>query len=159
MRAVGTVDTDAEIYASHRDELVRYAAALVGRDEAPDVLSAVMVKVLSRRSLAELEEPRSYLYRSVLNESRSVLRRRPRSEAAFDLSTLPTNPRPPAHPEVVRALGSLPARQRAAMFLVYWLECTVPEAAQLMHARPGTLYRYLHLARNSLRKVLDETAL
>jgi DNA-directed RNA polymerase specialized sigma24 family protein len=94
-----------------------------------------------------------------VGESRSVLRRRPRTETAFDLSVLPANPHPPAHPEVVRALGKLPARQRAAMFLVYWLECTVPEAARLMGARPGTLYRYLHLARNSLRRVLDEYAL
>ncbi len=118
-----------------------------------------MVRILSRHSLGDLDEPRSYLYRSVLNEGRSVLRRRARGDTVFDLEQLPANPHPPSHPEVVSALGRLPARQRAATYLVYWLECTVPEAAELMGTRPGTLYRYLYLAKRRLRRVLHEAAL
>jgi DNA-directed RNA polymerase specialized sigma24 family protein len=44
---------------------------LVGPDQAPDVVSTVVLRVLKRRHLSDLENPRAYLFRSVLNEARS----------------------------------------------------------------------------------------
>jgi RNA polymerase sigma-70 factor (ECF subfamily) len=145
--------TDAAIYRRNRDDLVRFASALVGRDEAPDVLSTVMVRVLNRRHLTDLEDPRAYLFRAVLNESRSFHRRRRPMPLTADVAD-PGNGAP--RPEVIDAVRRLPPRQRAATFLVYWMGCSIAETAELMGARPGTVSRYLHLARNRLRSCLDE---
>jgi RNA polymerase sigma-70 factor (ECF subfamily) len=51
----------------------------------------------------------------------------------------------------VAAVAALPARQRAAVFLRYWEDLSVDEVAQHMGTRPGTVKRYLHLARRSLK--------
>lgn len=67
---------DAEIYEKHAGDLVRYATVLVGPDQAPDVVSTVVLRVLKRRNLSDLDNPRAYLFRSVLNESRSWARKR-----------------------------------------------------------------------------------
>ena len=67
--------SDSQIYASLKDDLVRYATALVGPDSAGDVVSTVVVRVLARGSLGDLREPRAYLFRAVLNEATSTRRR------------------------------------------------------------------------------------
>ena len=145
--------TDAAIYDRHRDELIRYATALVGGDEAQDVLSEVVLRVLRRRRLADLNDPRSYLFRAILNECRS----RSRRTRMVPLTVEPSIPDPNRHrQEVVEAVRGLPARQRAATFLVYWMGCSTAQAAELMGAKPGTVGRYLHLARQRLRSCLDE---
>ena len=142
---------DEAIYTKVKDDLVRYAAALVGPDRAEDVLSTVMVRCLNRRSLESLDDPRAYLFRAVLNEGRGVLRRSRGRRLLQDDS--PTHP---AEPDwgVIQAVESLPARQRAAVFLRYWEDLPIDEIAALMGARPGTIKRYLHLAHRKLKGVL-----
>lgn len=143
---------DEAIYRKHSGDLIRYAAVLVGPDRAEDVLSSVMVRILCRRSLSSLDEPRAYLFRSVLNESRGLLRQR---------RSIPMAPQETAlvlsEPDwdVVLAVAKLPARQRAAVFLRYWEGMSVVEVADLMGARAGTIKRYLHLARRSLKGTLS----
>lgn len=144
---------DADIYEKHRDDLVRYATALVGPDEAADVVSTVVVRVLAKRSLADLREARPYLFRAVLNEARTHLRRR---RPTWRLSNEAEGPALEIGDDVIQAVLDLPGRQRAATYLVYWEGLTVTEAAELMGAQPGTVKRYLHLARQHLRKALDE---
>ena len=157
VKGVSTVSdlslSDAAIYRRHRDDLVRFATALVGRDEAPDVLSTVVVRILSRRNLTDLADPKTYLFRGVLNESRSRHRRRPNLPLTVDV---PDRGNGAPHPEVIAAVRRLPPRQRAVTFLVYWMGCSIAETAELVGARPGTVSRYLHLARNRLRSCLDE---
>jgi RNA polymerase sigma-70 factor (ECF subfamily) len=46
--------------------------------------------------------------------------------------------------------------QRSATYFVYWADMSVAEAAAVMGVRPGTVKRYLHLARAKLEGVLDE---
>ena len=149
--------TDEKIYSRHRDELMRFARVLVGPDQAADILSSVIVRILSRRHLSDLDDPRPYLYRAVLNEAQSF-RRKQRHLNGLAPELISSNPTPPANPEVLEAVAALPPRQRAAIYLVYWQGCTPTEAASLMNARPGTVRRYLHLARQHLRGVLDESA-
>jgi RNA polymerase sigma factor (sigma-70 family) len=156
MRATRDVGTDAKIYARHRDELVRFASAMVGGGEAADVVSSVLVKTLANHQLGELRDPRSYLFQAVVNESRSVLRGRARRhELRFRLWD-PLYQDPEIRPDVLEAVAELPVRQRAATFLVYWMGCSVADAAELMGVGSGTVGRYLYLARRRLRKVLHE---
>lgn len=143
---------DEAIWRKHHDEVVRYATVLVGPADAEDLLSAVVVRILSNKgSLSDLDEPRSYLFRSVLNESKNFrrgLRQPPLVRDEVGLGEL--------RPDVLDAVGRLPRRQRAAVYLIYWKDLTVSEAAALMGCRPGTVKRYLFLARQRLKEVLSD---
>ena len=147
-RGVGS----ATIWREHRGELIRYATVLVGPDNAEDILSSVVERVLRRDGgLASLAEPRPYLFKAVLNESRHHLRTQGR-DAPWG-NTIVTLPE--VRPEVFDAVAGLPERQRAAVYLTYWRDLPVQEVAGLMGCRPGTVKRYLHLARRRLRGVLQ----
>lgn len=143
---------DEAIWNKHRDELVRYASMLVGPDDAEDLVSAVVVRVLNRRRLSDLEDARSYLYRSVLNEARTLVRRRRRQRLQPGFDVLPAD----VEPEILAAVLDLPSRQRAAVYLTYWRDLPVVEVADLMGCRPGSVKRYLHMARNRLREVFQD---
>lgn len=143
--------TDEAIYNKYRDDLVRFAAAIVGPDRAEDVVSGVIVRCLAGGGLTRFAEPRPYLFKAVLNEARSALRRR-------DAVSLPdglVSRDDPRDIDLVDAVMRLPARQRAAVYLVYWQGESVSTAGRLMDSAPGTIKRYLHLARKHLRGVLS----
>jgi RNA polymerase sigma-70 factor (ECF subfamily) len=143
---------DAAIWRKHKEELIRFATVVVGVDQAEDVLSTVVERVLRRKgSLTALDDARPYLFQAVLNESRGRIRRRRVIPWERDLVEDHVGFRP----DVALAVGSLPERQRAAVYLTYWWDLSVGEVAELMGCRPGTVKRYLHLSRNRLRKVLE----
>lgn len=143
---------DAAIWRKYKEELIRYATVLVGVDHAEDVLSTVVERVLRRKgSLATLDDARPYLFRAVLNESRGRIRRR--RVIPWERDFVEDNIG--FRPDVAAAVGTLPERQRAAVYLTYWRDLPVSEVADLMGCRPGTVKRYLHLSRNRLRKVLE----
>ncbi len=143
---------DAAIWREHNAELVRYATVLVGPDHAEDVLSTVIERVLRRRGgLGSLADPRPYLFRAVLNQSRNHLRSGRQRAHPPDEAVLP----PEVRPEVLTAVVGLPGRQRAAVYLMYWRDLPLQEVADLMGCRQGTVKRYLYLARNRLRGVLE----
>ena len=144
---------DAEIWLRYKDDLVRYAAVLIGPDDADDAVSTIVLRVLNRRGLSDLDDAGKYLYRAVLNECRTRARRR---NPRLGVGDLPEPPPADPQPEIFNAVLALPVRQRAATFLVYWADLSIGETAHVMGTRPGTVKRYLHLARSKLKGVLDE---
>ncbi len=151
---MGVGDKDEMIYNTLSGELVRYASALVGPDDGPDLLSAVITRVLVKRRLADLENPRLYLFRAVGNEAKSHKRRYARRQV---VQLTPQDVVPDHEIDTaLEAVMSLPTQQRSATYLVYWLGFTPTEAASAMGCRPGTVRRYLHLARTKLEEVLDD---
>jgi len=148
--------SDAEAYEKYASELVRFATGLVGPDDAPDVVADTFVKVLGSRSFEDLDEPKAYLYRTVLNEvrmrHRSTMRRRAREmrtadrDVSFD---------PEVRPEVLEAMSALSVRQRAVVVLTYWEDLTPPGVAERLAISEGTVRRHLARARSKLREVLD----
>jgi len=147
------LESDATVYDRHRDALIRYATAIVGPSHAEDVVSTVVLRTISKRSLSSLDRPDAYLFRAVLNECRSRMRRNQPVELPDEIGhvdgELPDD-------SVLQAVLSLPAQQRAATYLVYWADRTIAEAADLMGLRTGTVKRYLHDARKTLSRVLGE---
>lgn len=140
---------------------MRFAASLVGPDRASDLVSEVMVATLQQRTLADLENPKAYLMQSVLNRARSMGRTLSRERRAMNRLPVdgPASPEPVdllLNADIVDAVAELPVQQRAAIYLVYWADLDASEAAELMGIRPATLRRYLFLARNKLRKWIDE---
>jgi len=150
-RRVMGVD-DAAIFSKYQQELVRFATVMVGPDEAEDVVSTVVVRVLRRRALTDLDDPRSYLFQAVVNESKSVWRRRKRVEWLPEGSVIPVD----VYPEVVDAVDGLPLRQKAAVYLTYWRDLPLAETAQLLGCSIGAVKRYLYLARRRLKGALGE---
>jgi len=146
-------DRDEVIYNTLSGELVRYASALVGPDDGPDLLSAVITRVLTKRRLSDLDNPRLYLFRAVSNEAKTHKKRHGRRQIVQ--LAMPEAAQPVDIDTALDAVIDLPVQQRAATYLVYWLEFTPTEAATAMGCRPGTVRRYLHLARNRLKGVLD----
>lgn len=59
-------------------------------------------------------------------------------------------------PDVTQQVMELPDRQRAAVFLVYWMGLSTSEAAAVLGCRPSTARRYLSVAKGKLRKAFDE---
>lgn len=151
------MDDDAKIYLELRFELTRLATALVGPSNAEDVVSKVIIRVLERPGgLAGLREPRPYLVKAVINEARTRFRtskRRAATTVFIDDELVATSP---DLKEVLSIVATLPPRQRAATYLVYWEGHTPTSAAGLMGCRAATVRRYLFLARQKLAEVLDE---
>lgn len=143
---------DETIYRENREDLIRYAAVLVGPTSAEDAVSTVVLRVLARQRLVDLRDARPYLFRAVLNECRTRL---DRDRNHSTLANVDGSQSVEPQPEVLAAVLALPVRQRAATYLVYWVGMSVAETASLMGIRPGTVKRYLHLARRVLKGALD----
>ena len=153
--------TDQSIYEEVRAPLMRFAASLAGPDNAADLVSEVVVATLRRRTLTSLENPLAYLMQAVLNKARSVHRRRHRERDALRRYAVMSGGDEPTYDlviggDVARTVAGLPPQQRAAIYLVYWVDMEPIKAADLLGVRPATLRRYLHLARRTLRRYLDE---
>lgn len=137
-------------------DLVHYAAALVGPDEAEDVVSAVFLRVMEADRFRRLENPRPYLFKSVLNECRTRSRSRSRVVPLARVEAIAVDS--DQDPEILAAVLELPVRQRAATFLVYWMGLTIAETAEMMGVGVGTIKRYLYLARRTLARSLHSGA-
>lgn len=152
--------SDREIYEKYSADLIRYATVLVGPDQAPDVVSTVVLRVLKRRSLGDLDDPKGYLFRSVMNECRSWGRRRKAGqvvlgrfferEGSESLDSTVAD-----RVSAAEAVWRLPPRLRSAAYLVYWLDLSISEAAQVLGVGPGTVKRYVHEARGRIREELS----
>ena len=146
--------SESDIYETVRLDLMRYATALVGRNTAEDAVSTVVTRVLARPGgLGGLRDPKQYLMRSIHNEVRT--RRRQTTRQPVVRVGILDGAVQPVEDHVIDVIERLPSQQRAAAFLVVYEEYTPSEAAKLMGCRPGTVRRYLHLARTKLREELD----
>ncbi len=160
MRGLGVESSDREIYEKHSADLIRYATVLVGPDQAPDVVSTVVLRVLKRRSLGDLDDPKAYLVRSVMNECRSWRRRRQSSTVSLsrfferDVAD-PLDTTVSDRVSAAEAVWNLPPRLRSAAYLVYWLDLSIVEAAQVLGVSVGTVKRYVHEARERIREELS----
>jgi RNA polymerase sigma-70 factor (ECF subfamily) len=148
-------DEVAECYGAHADELVRFAASLVGSSDADDVVSAAVLGVLRART-GHVDDLGAYLYRSVVNAARKhwrTLDRRSRREAIrFDEAVEPADPRP----EIAAALARLSPQQRAVVHLTYWEDLTPAMVAERLDVGEGTVRRQLARARSKLSVALVE---
>ena len=149
--------SDEEIYGKYAEELVRFATVLVGPDRAADVVSASVITAFRAAAWPDVANPRAYLYRSVLNESRMTARRearRVRNEqraAPRDVTDAAPTPRP----EVFAAVAALSPRQRAVVYLTYWEDLDPGSAAARIGISDGAVRRHLARARKTLRRALD----
>jgi DNA-directed RNA polymerase specialized sigma24 family protein len=93
-----------------------------------------------------LENPVAYLYR--VGQSKTRGRKVP---ATFDR---PSDPEPLYEPGLAAAMGSLPEKQRLAVFLAHGLGWTYSEVADLMGVRRTTVQKHLERGLSRLRQML-----
>jgi RNA polymerase sigma-70 factor (sigma-E family) len=144
------------VYAEHYVPLVRLAYLTTGSlPAAEDLVQEAFVEWWRRRD--QVRSPVAYLRRAVVSRGTSWVRRRVlerrhrgRPEPAYDE---PPNPDVPA---VRAALGRLTPRQRAAVFLRYYLDAPEAEIAAALGCRPGTVKSLLHRSLATLKEQLDE---
>jgi RNA polymerase sigma-70 factor (ECF subfamily) len=152
------VADDADLYARLAPDLTAFATGLVGANDAADVVSSALVRVLSSAAWRTATNKRAYLYRSVFNEAmtwtkRSSRRRAREREATPDeqLTFLPS-----FRPEVREAVERLSVQQRAVVLLTYWADLDTTTVAEQLGISDGAVRRHLARARARLRKVLDD---
>jgi RNA polymerase sigma factor (sigma-70 family) len=150
-------ETDAELYAAHAVELVRFATVVAGAAGADDLVADAVVKAFTSRAWPTIEQRRAYLFQAVLNEARQASRsdqrrqRRERRAAEPELRDAPT-PRP----EVLQAIRGLDHRQRAIVFFTFWQDRTPGEIADELGITVRTVQRELSSARQHLTLALGE---
>lgn len=149
--------TDAEVYEKHAEELTRFATALVGPSDAPDIVSTAMVNAISSKSWPTVDNRRAYLYRCVLNASRSghrsTMRREKREVRVAERGVIEP---PEVRPDVLEAVRGLSDRQRAVIYLTYWDDLDIPSIAKLLDISEGSVKRHLARGRDQLRRKLDD---
>lgn len=152
------------LYGAHYRSLVRLAALLV-RDiaTAEEVVQDAFVAMHGAwRRLRDPEKALSYLRQSVVNRSRSVLRHRAVVEK-YAPKGLPDAPSAEngaivelERSAVVKALGTLPTRQREALVLRYYGDFSEAEIAATMGISRGAVKSHTARGMAALRSVLEQ---
>ena len=140
-----------EAYAVHRTPLLRLALLLTGsREQAEDVVQAVFTTAYPRWD--DIDEPRAYLRRAVVNASNDVHRRRAK------VRRLSPEPEPvtsiPDVDETWALLVRLPARQRTVVVLHFYEDQSLVDIARLLGRPAATVRSDLRRALDALRREL-----
>ena len=152
------------LYQAHALGLVRLAVLMVGDQQAAeDVVQDAFLGLYRRWSaLKDPDRALSYARSSVLNGCRMVLRARSSRDkvtlaAPDDVeSAEATAILGEANQEVIAALRRLPARQREAVVLRYYLDMTEDQAAQAMRVSRGTVKSATSRGLAALGRLLKE---
>jgi RNA polymerase sigma-70 factor (sigma-E family) len=145
-----------EFYQFTYPRLLRLGVALVwSRAAAEDHVQDAFAKTYAR--FATLDEPEAYVRKTLVNEVRISFRRREMMQRfAPLLRSATTQTDRYTDDSLLKALDSLPLRQRAAVILRYYEQCTEQEIAHALNCRPGTVKSLLSRGLASLRKVVDQ---
>jgi RNA polymerase sigma-70 factor (sigma-E family) len=173
-RAVGPTAADGAsaeaavtaLYQAHALGMIRLAHIMLGdRANAEDVVQEAFCGLYRRWShLSDAGSALPYLRTSVLNGCRSLQRRRPGRQAQ---PGDPGDGQPAASAEataitgedrreVMQALRRLPARQREALVLRYYLDLSPEEIGTVMNISPSSVRSATHRALSSLGRMLQE---
>ena len=164
--APGVADADlaiTAIYGTEYRSLVRMSAMLLGDvGRAEEVVQDSFIATRAAwHGLRDVDKGVHYLRRSVLNRSRSVLRHR----AVADKHTPAPEPDMPSAEQaaitrlqrtaVTAALRSLPARQREALVLRFYLDLSEEQVASAMQISQGAVKSHTARGKAALRSLLE----
>jgi len=150
------------LYEAHALSLARLALLMLGdRDAAQDVVQDAFLGLFRRwDKLASPDAAPAYLRASVLNGCRTLLRRRARPDPRAAEESLESAETALLHTEEQRAMLTavrrLPARQREALVLRYYLDMTEDQAARAMGVSRGTVKSATSRAVAAVGRMLKE---
>jgi RNA polymerase sigma factor (sigma-70 family) len=164
VRSVARIDTHSRRLESLvQDEgqaLVRFAFLLTGGDAplADDLVQGVLARLVSR-GIDDLADPVSYARRAVVNEYRSLHRRRQTHERALTrigpVSSGTATSSIEDRDAVLRALLDLSERERAAVVLRYFADLDDGAIATELGCARVTVRSLVHRALRKLRPLLE----
>jgi RNA polymerase sigma-70 factor (sigma-E family) len=164
--ATDTVGAVTALYQVHAVGLIRLAVVMIGdRQAAEDIVQEAFCGLFRRWAhLADQDKALSYVRSSALNGCRSELRRRIRNERRATRDTVPADVESAEyaalvgeeHREVLAALRRLPARQREALVLRFYLDLSEPQVAATMGISQGTVKSTTSRALTALGRLLEE---
>ncbi|MER5648761.1 SigE family RNA polymerase sigma factor [Streptosporangium sp. NPDC002524] len=160
------MDADFADFVRHRgDHHLRTAVLLTGNwHTAEDLLQSCLGKLYRVwHQLDTSSEPDAYLRRILVNTHRSWWRARWRRE--IPRADLPDLPAPgdglgdggearAVAEEVRNALARLPARQRTALVLRFFVDLPETEVADLMGCSTGTVKTHTHRGLRAMRRMI-----
>ena len=159
------VDDFTGLFVGHYQQLLRLSVLFLGDlPAAEDVVQEAFIRVHGALRRRRVDDPVAYLRQTVVNLSRSDLRRRlvarrhaaklmPDAASAEDDACLAL-----ARQEVIWALRSIPVRQREAVVLRYWADLPEAGVARLMGVSVGTVKGYTSRGLARLGELLGESA-
>lgn len=150
-----------ELYSAHAARALRLAFLLTGdRDAAEDICQEAFARVGGKLGgLRDPERAAGYLLRTVANLSRGhgrTLRRARLLERRLPGAGEAEHPDASSRDEIVRALLSLPQRQRAAVFLRFFEDLSERDSAEALGCTVGALRSLTFRALEDLRERLRE---
>ena len=148
--------TDAELYTKHADELVRLATGLVGPDDAADVVSSAVARLLGSPAWHSARDQRAYLFRSVVNEARMHHRAGRRRRARELRAARGERAEDPRDVETLAYMSVLSVRQRAVIVLTYSHDLDQERVATTLGISRSTVARHLDRAHTRLREVMGD---
>ena len=145
-----------ELVEKYENTLFRTALAILGDvQEAEDAVQDAFLRYLEKcPELRDGEHEKAWLLKVTANRCKSILRTRRRHPAVELLDVYPA-PEQDSR-ELVEAILSLPANQRAAVHLHYYEGYTSEEIGAILGQRPGTVRSHLSRAREALRRYLSD---
>jgi RNA polymerase sigma-70 factor (ECF subfamily) len=148
----------AAALGEHGRAMFRFAVTLSSRDDADDLVQDAMARAWKKRGQFDPARGslRAWLLAIVADQARSRWRRRQPMWEPLDPEVITASAADEIAVDVGRHVAALPARQRAAVVLHYFVDLPVEEVATLMACSPGTVKSTLHDARRSLARALGE---
>ena len=161
----GAAEAVTALYEAHALGLIRLGVIMLGdRPAAEDVVQEAFYGLYRRwHALSEATSALAYVRTSVINGCRSALRRRVRqltlvgaeqpgeSDSAESSALLSEEYR-----QVLLAIRRLPARQREALVLRYYLDLDEAEIAASMRVSRGTVKSTTSRALAALGRILED---
>jgi len=150
-----------DFFDAERRRLFRALCLMTGDPgEAEELAQDAFLAVWERWArVREMDHPAGYLYRIAMNGFRSRRRRVVRTAGLAVRLHRTTDPYEGAdlRDSIVRALGRLGGRQRAAVVLTDYLGYSSPEAASLLGIKPTTVRSLAAEARAAMKQELERS--
>ena len=146
-----------ELVGKYENTLFRASLAILGDvQEAEDAVQETFLRYLEKRpEFRDGGHEKAWLLKVAANRCKSVLRGWKRHPAVELLDIYPA-PDDGGSRELLEAILTLPANQRAAVHLHYYEGYTSEEIGAILGQRPGTVRSHLSRARDALRRYLSE---
>ena len=152
-----------ELYRGHAVGLIRLAIVMLGdRVAAEDVVQDAFLGLYRHwDGLADPGKALTYLRSAVLNRCRNALRQRTRDVRRGDLPHVVESAEATVligeeNQRVLAAIRALPARQREALVLRFYLDLSQDETARVMGIAVGTVKSATSRAVAALGRMLQE---
>ena len=163
LRAQTRAEEFAAVFDEHHQEVRRLAYSLCGDwAQADDAAAEAFARTWPKWRRGKVEDVRPYVRRAVVNHLRGRWRRRATARReehhhrGDDRGDRSAEDSFDDRGQLTQALLELPPRQRAAVVLRYFEDCSVEETAEILGVSAGTVKAQVSRGLARLRELMDD---